>query len=97
MPTIPAEDPYLLRHPNWRASYQEVEDTILEQMVLDRDVGRPIQLDAGTEAVPSAGLTIYELREGARRRAQKLLELAIRRQEDPLAVMRRKAKTGEAA
>jgi hypothetical protein len=81
----------------WRHARQEREKELLKQWLVDRQAGRPIRLAPGTEPVPSAGLSRYELEEAAREYATEICRRAQRKSEGPKAVLRKKAKRGEAA
>jgi hypothetical protein len=81
----------------WRRSREKLERTILDQLVLDRDVGRKVQLRTEERAIPSSGLTLDDLREAARERATEACRRAMRKHESPEAVLRRALKRGEAA
>lgn len=81
----------------WVRAREKVERTILDQYLVDRDSGRPVQLAVGAEPVASAGLSYDELAEAAHDRALEICRVAIREHESPEAVMVRKLKRGEAA
>lgn len=81
----------------WRHARQVREAELLKQWLLDRDVGRPIRLSPGTDPVPSAGLSKDELAEAARAYATEICRRALRKQEAPAAVLKRKRKASEAA
>lgn len=97
MAAVPNGDPYLVKYPAWRESLREVEETILEQLLVDREVGRKVQLVKGGPYLPSGSLRRWQLEEAARKRAQQVLEDAVRRYEDPAAEYSRQQKLGEAA
>jgi hypothetical protein len=75
---------------DWRASYREVRGAIYDQYVIDREVGRRVQLEKDGPLVDSFDLTHDDLSAAADRRARQVVEEAIRREEDPKAVLERR-------
>lgn len=78
---------YQKAHPDWRYSYHKTRESILAQMLADREACARFQTADG-RWIPASGLSYSELSEYADQRARVILERAIRQNKEPAIELR---------
>lgn len=81
-----AADPRYVDHPDWREGRQNIERTILDGFLADREKGARIQLEYDGEWVSASSMTVWELEAAARRKATQAIERAMREKGDATTV-----------
>jgi hypothetical protein len=82
---------------DWSRSREKQEKRIFDQLLLDRFSGRSTRIRPGEPLVLLASLSIEQIAKLAKTRAEESLQRAVQKHEGRAAVLRRKAKRGEAA
>jgi hypothetical protein len=82
---------------DWSRSREKQEKRIFDQLLLDRFSGRSTRLEAGGPLVPLTSLSVEQIANLSRARAEESLRRTMKKFESRAATLRRKAKRGEAA
>lgn len=83
--TPPIDKGYDQRHPDWRESYHVMRRDLRDQFLRDREVGMRIDVGGG-RMVPSSDLSADDIERIADERARRVLDQAVNRDVDVIAV-----------